>query len=127
MNEIADANRAYYAALSARDMEAMAEIWDQSENAVNIAPPTRPMAHVGWPAIRRNYEEFWSTLKQLAVTMVAPSIVERGDTAWVYGVETTQRTTPDGTTQAGKNYGTSIFVRSNGRWLMVFHQAAPIL
>jgi ketosteroid isomerase-like protein len=126
MDEIAIANRAYYAALSARDIKGMAGIWDRSENAVNIAPPTRPVAHVGWHAIRGNYEQFWSTLTQLAVTMDAPSIVVRGDTAWVYGIENTQRVTIDGRTQAGKNYGTSIFVKNDGRWRMAFHQAAPI-
>jgi ketosteroid isomerase-like protein len=126
MDEIANANRAYYAALSARNIEAMAGIWDRSAEAVNIAPPTRPVAHVGWPAIRRNYEQFWSTLRFLAVEMNTPSIAMRGDTAWVYGIETTQRFTADGGAQEGKNYGTSIFVKSGGRWLMAFHQAAPI-
>lgn len=126
MDEVAVANRAYYAALSARNIEAMAEIWDRSTDAVNIAPPTQPVAHVGWPAIRRNYQQFWSTLTRLAVTMDEPAVTVRGDTAWVYGIETTQRVTRDGTVQRGRNYGTSIFVRSEGRWRMVFHQAAPI-
>jgi hypothetical protein len=84
------------------------------------------VAHVGWTAIRRNYEQFWSTLTQLTVKMDAPSITIRDGTAWVYGIETTQRVTTDSKIQAGKNYGTSIFVKNEGRWQMVFHQAAPI-
>jgi hypothetical protein len=31
-----------------------------------------------------------------------------------------------GETNGGPNFGTSIFVKDNGRWLMVFHQAALI-
>jgi ketosteroid isomerase-like protein len=126
MNDVAAANRAYYVALSARDIDAMADLWERSPDAVNIAPPTRPVAHVGWPAIRKNYEQFWSTLTRLTVAMEKPSVTVHGDTAWVHGIETTQRVTCDGIAQQGNNYGTSIFIRRDGRWRMVFHQAAPI-
>jgi len=125
MDDVFAANRAYYDALSARDLDAMAAVWDLSAEAVNIAPPTRPVAHVGWPAIRNNYQQFWSTLVRLTVTMAAPSIALHGDVAWVHGIEHTQRIALDGSESGGKNYGTSIFVKRDGRWLMVFHQATP--
>ena len=124
-DEVAAANRAYYAALSARDLEAMAKVWEQSGEAINIAPPIRPAAHVGWEAIRKNYEQFWVTLVHLRVAMNAPLIVARGEIAWVYGIERTHRVARDGTESAGENHGASVFVKNQGRWLMVFHQAAP--
>lgn len=40
-------NQAYYAALSARDLQAMEQVWSRSPGDVNIAPPIRPTAHVG--------------------------------------------------------------------------------
>jgi ketosteroid isomerase-like protein len=126
MEDVKAANLAYYSALSARDLSAMARLWDQSAEAVNIAPPTRPVAHVGWPAIRKNYEQFWATLRRLTVTMDEASIAVRGDVAWVYGIEQTKRIAIDGTESGGRNYGTSIFIRRDGQWLMTFHQAAPV-
>jgi len=126
MDDVFAANRAYYDALSARNLDAMAVVWDLSAQAVNVAPPTRPVAHVGWPAIRKNYEEFWSTLVRLTVTMDEPSIAVHGEVAWVRGIERTERIALDGSKSGGENYGTSIFIKRDGRWLMVFHQAAPV-
>lgn len=126
MDDIQAANQAYYDALSARDLAAMASVWDQSAEATNIAPPIRPVAHVGWPAIRGNYEQFWGSLSSLTVTMSDPIITVRGDVAWVHGIEQTRRIALDGAASGGSNYGTSIFIRRDGRWWMMFHQATVI-
>jgi ketosteroid isomerase-like protein len=126
MDEVKTANLAYYDALSARDLAAMAQVWEQSAEATNIAPPIRPVAHVGWPAVRKNYEQFWSSLRSLAVTMQNPAITMHGDVAWVHGIEQSRRVGLDGAISGGFNYGTSIFIRREGRWRMVFHQAAVI-
>src|SRR5665811_456589 len=56
------ANELYYAALSARDIRAMEQVWSQSPDDVNVAPPVRPVAHVGWTAVKKTYEIFWATL-----------------------------------------------------------------
>jgi hypothetical protein len=58
--------------------------------------------------------------------MEQPTITIRGDVAWVHGIENAQRRTKNGQTSGGTNFGTSIFVKEGGRWLMVFHQAALI-
>lgn len=126
MDDVKAANQAYYDALSARDLTAMAQVWDISAEATNIAPPTRPVAHVGWPAVRRNYEQFWSTLSRLTVAMPDPAITIHGDVAWVHGVEQTRRIAVNGAVSGGHNYGTSIFIRRDDRWRMMFHQAAVI-
>lgn len=124
--QVKAANQAYYAALSARDLSAMERVWARSPRAVNIAPPIRPAAHVGWETIRKNYQKFWGTLEGLSVSMAKPSIEIRGTVAWVYGVEQARRRFKNGRVSSGQNFGTSIFVKEGGRWLMVFHQAALI-
>lgn len=118
------ANQSYYAALSARDIRAMEKVWSQSPDDVNVAPPVRPAAHVGWTEVRKTYETFWSTLDELTVSMQSPTVKVEGNVGWVYGVEQAKRRTKDGQVSGGPNFGTSIFVKRNGRWLMVFHQAA---
>jgi len=124
MEAVEAANRSYYAALSARDLRAMEQVWSRSSDDVNVAPPVRPVAHVGWAAVKKNYEAYWSTLEELTVSMEDPAITIEGTAAWVFGTEQARRRTRDGQASGGANFGTSIFVKRDGRWLMVFHQSA---
>lgn len=126
LDDVKAANQAYYTALSARDLAAMERVWSATARDVNIAPPIRPAAHVGWDAVRKNYSGFWQTLDELTVSMPEPKIEIQGDVAWVYGVEHAKRKPKNGEVSTGTNFGTSIFVRKDGRWRMVFHQAALI-
>jgi hypothetical protein len=66
------ANQSYYAVLSARDIHAIEKVWSQSPDDVNVAPPVRPVANVGWATIKKNYGTFWSTLDELTVSMEIP-------------------------------------------------------
>ena len=125
-DQVKVANEAYYTALSARDLSAMESVWSRSPRDVNIAPPIRPAAHTGWTTIKRNYQTFWATLDELTVTMAEPQIVMEGPVAWVYGIELAKRKSKNGEVSSGSNFGTSIFTKQGGRWLMVFHQAALI-
>jgi ketosteroid isomerase-like protein len=132
MSEISDldqvkaANQAYYAALSARDLSAMEIVWARSPRDVNVAPPIRPAAHTGWDAIKKNYQTFWGTLDELSVAMSEPHIEIHGTVAWVYGIEQAKRKAKNGQVSGGPNFGTSIFIKESGHWLMAFHQAALI-
>jgi ketosteroid isomerase-like protein len=120
------ANRTYYEILSARDIGRMERFWAQTENDVNIAPPTRLAAHVGWAEIKKTYETFWATLDELSVSMERPTIVVRGEVAWVYGIERTRRRTKGGPEASGRNLGSSIFIKRGSAWRLIFHEAAPI-
>ena len=126
LDAVRAANQAYYEALSARDIGAMEKVWSQSDDDVNVAPPIRPAAHVGWPAIKKQYETFWATLDELTVSMENPTIKIEGNVAWIYGTEQAKRKPKGGEVGSGPNFGTSIFVKRDGNWLMVFHQAALI-
>ena len=126
VDKVKAANDAYYAALSTRSIPAMEQVWARTPRDVNIAPPIRPAAHVGWDTIRKNYQGFWGTLDELTVSMEKTTIEIRGSVAWVYGIENVQRRDKKGQTSGGPNFGTSIFVKDGDRWLMVFHQAALI-
>jgi ketosteroid isomerase-like protein len=125
-DQVVAANFSYYAALSARDLSAMERVWAQGPHDVNVAPPIKPEAHTGWNTIRKNYQTFWATLDELTVSMEDPQVVVHGPVAWVYGIERAQRRGKGGEVSAGLNFGTSIFIKEGGRWLMVFHQAALI-
>ena len=120
------ANLAYYKALSARDIGAMARVWTCAGDNILIAPPENPHEHLGWTAIKLNWERYWPTVEQFSVSMQVNKINVSGPVAWVHGIEKTRRRTKIGEVSSSRNYGTNIFVNRNGRWLMVFHQAAEI-
>jgi len=119
-------NAAYYKALSAPDMRAMEKIWTCAADNMLIAPPTNPRTHVGWAAIKRNWESYWPTFNKFKVSMRVNKINISGPVAWVHGVETSHRRKKSGETSSSRNYGMNIFAHRNDRWLMVFHQATVI-
>jgi hypothetical protein len=119
-------NNAYYQALSARDMCAMEKVWTRASNNMLIAPPTNPVTHMGWEAIKRNWEAYWPTFIQFSVSMVVASVNINGPVAWVHGIETSRRRSKSGEVTSSRNYGTNIFVNHDGAWLLEFHQSALI-
>lgn len=126
IKNIKAANEAYYKALSARDLRAMEKVWTCATDNMLIAPPSNPHVHVGWAAIRRNWQTYWPVFEDYSVSMRVKKVNISGPVAWVHGIETSKRRKKSGEVTGGQNYGTNIFVHRNGRWLMVFHQAAEI-
>jgi ketosteroid isomerase-like protein len=125
-SKVKSVNNAYYKALSARDMSAMERVWTCAPNNILIAPPTNPITHVGWEAIKRNWEDYWPTFSQFSVSMVVTGVNVNGPVAWVHGVESSRRRSKLGEVTSSRNYGTNIFVNYDGIWLLEFHQSALI-
>ncbi len=119
-------NLAYYKALSARDLRAMEAVWTCATDNILIAPPANPHSHVGWAAIKRNWEAYWPTFDQFSVSMRVTKVNISGPVAWVHGMETSHRRDTRGNVSSSRNYGTNIFVSCDGRWRMTFHQSAMI-
>jgi hypothetical protein len=63
---------------------------------------------------------------QFSVSMQAKKVNITGPVAWVHGIETSRRRKKNGDVSNSRNFGTNIFVKRDGRWLMVFHQSAVI-
>jgi len=105
IERVKSANRAYYEALSARDISVMEKVWSHTGEATNVAPPIRLAAHVGWDAVRKTYQDFWNSLDELTVSMPEPTIHVRGDVAWVYGIENASRRMKNGQSSSGRNFG----------------------
>ncbi len=124
--KIEAANQAYYKALSARDIRAMEKVWTCAANNMLIAPPVNPVTHVGWAAIKRNWESYWPKFDRFSVTMKVTTVNINGPVAWVHGVETSRRRSKTGEVSTSKNFGTNIFVFQKGGWFLSFHQAAVI-
>ena len=117
------ANTGFYTALSSRDSGALERVWDHDGQVFNIFGVSKaPM--VGWIAVKSGYEDLFDRFPELSVSMADPSIRQDADTAVVVGVETQKVRLPNGEVASALLPGTNVFVKRNGRWLMVHHHSS---
>jgi len=113
--EVLSANEAFYAAFSGQDAETMDELWSRRAPCACI--------HPGWNVLvgRKRVMASWRAIFEaggappIEPTQATAHVL--GETAYVVCLENL----PGATLVA-----TNIFVREEGRWRMVHHQAAPI-
>ena len=117
------ANAGFYAALSARDAGALDRVWNHDGQVFNIFGVSKaPM--VGWTAVKNGYENLFNRFAELSVSMADPSIRQDADSAVVVGVETQKARLPSGEVTNAVLPATNVFVKRNGRWLMVHHHSS---
>lgn len=113
--EVLERNRAFYTAFRRRDMATMETIWAQSAKVACI--------HPGWQAIRGRGEVL-ASLRAILSQDVVPrircedvSVHLVGDSAFVICEEVLRE---------GRLVATNIFIRENGDWRLLHHQAGPL-
>ena len=117
------ANEGFYAALSTRDAGALDRVWDHEGQVFNIFGVSKaPM--VGWTAVKNGYENLFKRFPELSVSMADPSIRQDADSAVVVGVETQKARLTSGEATSALLPATNVFVKRNGRWLMVHHHSS---
>ena len=115
-----DANRAFYDAHEARNLDAMRAVWEHSDHVVCV--------HPGWPILRTwpQVEESWRRIfagpgrNQFILTNEAVAV--HGDTAWVTLDENLVDSGGTGTVAA-----TNLYVQRDDRWLLVAHHGSPVI
>ncbi len=113
--EVLSANEAFYGAFARRDLSAMDDLWARHEGVACV--------HPGWDAVRGR-AEVMATFRAILTSPTAPPIraarataTVLGDAAFVVCAESI-----DGT----ELVATNMFVREDGFWRLVMHQAGPI-
>jgi ketosteroid isomerase-like protein len=127
------ANAAFYAALEACDLDAMAAVWERSERAVVI--------HPGWPMLRgwTRVAESWGAIFRntdfIQFVITDETCVVEGDTAWVTAQENILQSAGGGGASeelddtdltGSRAVVTNVFVRDGSQWRMVVHHASPV-
>ena len=111
---VAAVNLAFYKAFAERDFAAMENIWAQRSPVACI--------HPGWPPIfkRENVMASWKGIlgnaQQSPVACSDERVLINGDTAIVICTETVS---------GNALVATNIFIREDGAWRMIHHQAGP--
>lgn len=114
--ELLEANAGFYRAFAARDADAMARLWAERQPIVCV--------HPGWDVLDGR-EDVLASWRGIFEGDGAPALsYELAEARLVGGVGlvTCHEVLPGGTRLAATN----LFVREDGAWRMVHHQASPI-
>ena len=111
-------NSAFYDSFRAMNLQKMRNLWSDSDEATCAHPG---MATIfGGKKIVKSWEALFSGGSMPPIRATRQKVVLRGDIAWVTCCEST------GNDPASLE-AINIFERKEGRWLMIHHQAAPVL
>lgn len=120
---VAEANAAFYDALTNRDLVAMERLWFPADWVECVHPGMGPLR--GFEAVHESWALLFAAAGSL---MVAPTNVQVrlvGDVAWV-GCEERISNWSEGRMLASAAHATNIFVRHDDAWRMVVHHASPV-
>lgn len=122
---VRQANGAFYGAFQSLDAERMRAVWADGDAVAVVHPGWRPLAGIDqvMESWRRIFEG--ATLMQFTVTGVQVHF-DSETTARVLCLENLT-TVLDGAVSEGRVQATNVFVKSNGRWLMVHHHGSPVM
>jgi uncharacterized protein (TIGR02246 family) len=120
---VAEANEAFYAALSGRDLRAMSDLWFPADWAECVHPGWTALR--GWDAVRDSWRLIFDGGARIVVTASDLRVRIIGDVAWVSCAERIAATDAD-QIHTSLTQATNLFVRHDGRWRMVLHHSSPV-
>ena len=117
------ANAEFYDAIEAGALDRMEAVWSHDNNVRCIHPGWDVL--VGWARVRESWERIFENEERMRISPMEVYVYTGGDLAWVTCVETItvfQESSFDSIRAAATN----LFIRRDGRWLMVHHHSSPI-
>lgn len=124
-------NRAFYAAFEARDVAAMAEVWECSERAT-VTHPGWPTLHT-WDEVAESWRRIFAGTPYIQFFLTDEHVQVVGDVAWVTLFENILQEVggsgsrnPESSLGDARVAATNVFVRDDGRWRMVVHHGSPV-
>jgi ketosteroid isomerase-like protein len=125
------ANAAYYAAFEARDLDAMAEVWERTDRCA-VTHPGWPTLH-GWPRVAGSWDAIFANTAFIQFVLTDEVVHVDGTTAWVTVDENILQagSSREGgedvaELQGGRVAATNVFVLVDGHWRMVLHHGSPV-
>ncbi|MGH9035514.1 MAG: nuclear transport factor 2 family protein [Acidimicrobiia bacterium] len=123
-DEVLEANRAFYAAFEARDLKAMAEVWECSDRAT-VTHPGWPTLR-SWPVVAESWRRIFDHTPYIQFFLTEEEVVVVGDAAWVTLFENILQEAEGAALGDARVAATNVFVRVDGRWRMVVHHGSPV-
>lgn len=125
------ANAAYYAAFEARDLDAMAAVWEHSDR-VSVTHPGWPTLH-GWARVAGSWDAIFANTAFIQFVLTDEAVVVDGSTAWVTCHENILQAggSREGgedlaELQGGRVAAVNLYVFVDGVWRMVLHHGSAV-
>jgi ketosteroid isomerase-like protein len=121
--EVEAVNLAFYRALESQEIERLEELWAH-ESWVRCVHPGWDLI-AGWPRVRESWVRIFEGGQKMRAYPTDITVQVEGNLAWVTCTEniTVFDNASFDTAQAA---ATNLFIRRDGRWLMIHHHASPI-
>lgn len=115
------ANRAFYAAFEARDLDAMSDVWEHSDRILCTHPGWASLR--GWGAVSASFVALFTGAEHLQFILTGERAEVGADMAWVSVDENILSAGSSGTVAS-----VNVFVRAGegGDWRMVVHHGSPV-
>ena len=114
---------AFYAALGALDISAMAAVWRRAPGDLAVHPGWEPMA--GWDAVDASWRAIFAGTQLLHIETQEVSLEVFGDLARHTCIERTFAVS-EGLRAAGLSVATKLLVRGPDGWRIAMHHAGPV-
>jgi len=120
IDDVLRANRAFYEAFEARDLDAMSDVWEHSDRSSCTHPGWRRLD--GWASISASFYAIFTGPQPIQFILTGERAEIVGDTAWVMVDENILGDDAGATASA-----VNVFVRDGAGWHMVVHAASQVL
>jgi ketosteroid isomerase-like protein len=113
------ANRAFYDAFEARDLDAMSDVWAHDDRVTCTHPGWRTLR--GWGAVSGSWFALFGGPSPLQFILTDEVVSVAGDAAWVTVDENLISADGGGTVAA-----VNLFLRTEAGWRLVAHHGSPV-
>ena len=117
--EVRRANRRFYDAFEARDIDAMSDVWEHGDRVSCTHPGWRTLH--GWGAVSGSWFALFRGPQPLQFILTDEHVSVQGDAAWVTVDENLISADGSGTVAA-----VNVFVRHADRWRLVAHHGSAV-
>jgi ketosteroid isomerase-like protein len=97
VERVSAASRAFIAAIEARDIQAMDQVWGHESYATFIGPLSTTVV-VGWDGVRKAWEMRFGQFDRVTISLAESHVRTNGKVAWAVGVEKVELLRKDGKT-----------------------------
>lgn len=120
---VEEANEAFYKALESGVLERMEEVWAHEDWVRCVLPGWEMIA--GWARVRDSWQTIFEGGQHMRASPSEVWVRVIGDLAWVSCLENIT-VFNESNFDSAQAAATNLFIRRDGRWLMVLHHASPI-
>ena len=124
IEEVTQANLAFYRAFESLDIAEMDRIWSPQEYVTCIHPGWS--LRVGWPAVRDSWVLIFNNTFSMTFELSEIQIQVAGDIAWVICTENITSRQGD-TDRESQVLATNLYERIGGEWKIIHHHGSPVM